>query len=304
MGAGGRPMSQTKCKGCGKLFAKRASDRNTYCTSNCKGVTMAERWRPCATCMATIGMTASMASKLLGIIGRPQVTKYWRDNCPDRDASAIIAAQKAHKRGLAKKLPIHIKQPHKVNQLYNQARMSDIKPPRFPDWGHVWSEHKAQSDYLKSYNSPEKQYERACMRDIRLHKSPTLFPDWSAKWRNSRMSMTPEKRAADNLRTRLKRIMRAVKSESLNGYSSLVGCTTKQLKEHLESQFHSGMSWDNYGTRWHVDHIMPVSAFDQSSIEQRKTCWNFNNLCPLPASDNIRKRNAITEPQLPLPLAL
>ena len=54
------------------------------------------------------------------------------------------------------------------------------------------------------------------------------------------------------------------------------------------------MSWDNYGLHgWHVDHIKPCASFDLSKpIEQRK-CFNFNNLQPLWAIDNLRKGSKI-----------
>jgi hypothetical protein len=52
------------------------------------------------------------------------------------------------------------------------------------------------------------------------------------------------------------------------------------------------MSWDNYG-EWHVDHIIPVSAFDQTDPEQQKECWNYLNTQPLWAKDNMAKGSTI-----------
>ena len=45
----------------------------------------------------------------------------------------------------------------------------------------------------------------------------------------------------------------------------IIGCSLIELKEHLESQFKEGMSWDNYGVKgWHIDHIKPCALFDLS----------------------------------------
>jgi hypothetical protein len=52
--------------------------------------------------------------------------------------------------------------------------------------------------------------------------------------------------------------------------------------------FTEGMSWDNYG-EWHIDHILPCSSFDLADIEQQKICFNYKNLQPLWAEDNLRK---------------
>lgn len=68
----------------------------------------------------------------------------------------------------------------------------------------------------------------------------------------------------------------------------LVGCSIDKLKQHLESKFTEGMSWDNYGD-WHVDHIKPCASFDLSDPEQQRLCFNYKNLQPLWAADNLSK---------------
>ena len=86
---------------------------------------------------------------------------------------------------------------------------------------------------------------------------------------------------------------------SLNGNKSgikwecLVGYNLGDLRKHLESQFVDGMSWDNYGIVWHIDHIVPISAFSITSYEcgDFKRCWSLENLQPLFAKDNLRKSN-------------
>lgn len=85
------------------------------------------------------------------------------------------------------------------------------------------------------------------------------------------------------------RLRMAIKT-SYNSKSlpKLLGCSIKQLKLHLESQFQPGMNWENYG-EWHIDHIKPLSKFDLTIEEQLKTACHFSNLQPLWAIDNLRK---------------
>jgi len=65
--------------------------------------------------------------------------------------------------------------------------------------------------------------------------------------------------------------------------------TWEELKQHIESQFTNGMSWENYGRNgWHIDHIRPVNSFEDT-IEDFQKCWALNNLQPLWEVDNIRK---------------
>lgn len=76
-----------------------------------------------------------------------------------------------------------------------------------------------------------------------------------------------------------------------------LGWTTQELIDHLESQFSDGMSWDNYG-EWHIDHIIPLKAFEFSSMEDEafKQAWALSNLQPLWARDNVRKGARIEQP--------
>lgn len=84
---------------------------------------------------------------------------------------------------------------------------------------------------------------------------------------------------------------------SKNGQSILkhLSYTMKDLKEHLEKQFDSKMSWNNYGSYWHVDHIYPQSLLPYTSMndDNFKKCWALSNLQPLEAIANIKKSNKL-----------
>ncbi len=66
--------------------------------------------------------------------------------------------------------------------------------------------------------------------------------------------------------------------------------TIDQLKQHLETQFQSGMTWANMG-KWHIDHKIPISAFNFTKPEHRdfKRCWSLKNLQPMWAKENMSK---------------
>jgi hypothetical protein len=97
---------------------------------------------------------------------------------------------------------------------------------------------------------------------------------------------------------RLKSCLRARLTAAVAGKSAstmeLVGCSIDELKQHLESKFTEGMSWDNYG-EWHVDHIKPCASFDLSDPEQQRLCFNYKNLQPLWAADNLSKADSIIQ---------
>lgn len=75
------------------------------------------------------------------------------------------------------------------------------------------------------------------------------------------------------------------------GLYELIGCSLSDLRSHLETQFETGMNWENYGTAWHVDHIVPLAWFDLSDPTMQKKAFSYRNLQPLFAEENCRKRD-------------
>lgn len=86
------------------------------------------------------------------------------------------------------------------------------------------------------------------------------------------------------LRSRLK---------SKKGTFSAVGYSVDDLIKHLEKQFKSKMTWNNYGKIWHIDHIIPDSWFKYKSqyCDGFKQSWALTNLQPLLVQDNLNKGN-------------
>jgi hypothetical protein len=78
--------------------------------------------------------------------------------------------------------------------------------------------------------------------------------------------------------------------------------TPEMLKAHIEQQFEPCMFWSNQGAynsetwddndpttwTWQLDHIIPHSDFNYSSMEDQsyKDCWALSNLRPYSAKLN------------------
>lgn len=69
----------------------------------------------------------------------------------------------------------------------------------------------------------------------------------------------------------------------------LLGCSVSELVCHLEALFSTGMTWENYGSVWHIDHKRPITSFNLSDSEQLQACAHYSNLQPLFAKDNLQK---------------
>ena len=106
-----------------------------------------------------------------------------------------------------------------------------------------------------------------------------------------------KKRREKDPKFRLKNNLSSSISMSLKGnkhgshWEKIVGYTLNDLIFHLEKQFTPKMNWDNYGTYWHIDHIIPIRAFNFSNYTHIdfKKCWALSNLRPLEAKYNISK---------------
>lgn len=104
----------------------------------------------------------------------------------------------------------------------------------------------------------------------------------------------------DNLRDRLGDILRRMicnKNIQKCSRNEMIGCSSQELKLHLENQFQEGMTWENYGgndyskRHWHVDHIKPLSLFDLSNSQEQIKANHYTNLQPLWSIDNLIKSN-------------
>ena len=122
---------------------------------------------------------------------------------------------------------------------------------------------------------------------------------WTWGWRNKMSKVAnreisamrkrlPLNRIKMSMRTRVSSYCKKIQVEKNFKTMDALGCTSQEFKQHLESKFKEGMSWDNY-PKWHVDHIKPISLAktEQEAIELS----HDTNLQPLWAADNIRKSN-------------
>ena len=50
------------------------------------------------------------------------------------------------------------------------------------------------------------------------------------------------------------------------------------------------MSWDNYGSYWSIDHIIPVCKFNLTLEDEKLKCWNWSNMMPVTVKYNSSKK--------------
>lgn len=106
------------------------------------------------------------------------------------------------------------------------------------------------------------------------------------KYQRDRKLNDPIFRLNHTIRNRIRSFLLIKNITKKNKTFNIVGCTPQHLKEHLENQFQSGMSWNNQG-KWHIDHIIPLSS--AKTEEELYKLFHYTNLQPLWAIDNMKK---------------
>lgn len=98
---------------------------------------------------------------------------------------------------------------------------------------------------------------------------------------------TLEGRLKHNIRTRIAKSI----SRRSNSSKTLLGCEIEFYISYLEYLFDDSMTWDNYGTYWHIDHIHPICNFTLTIEKQQLLAFNWKNTRPLNAVENLSRSN-------------
>jgi len=103
----------------------------------------------------------------------------------------------------------------------------------------------------------------------------------------NRRRTDPEYKLMLRLRKRLSQLVN--RDSRACSAKKLLGCPLPEFRQHIEKQFRPGMSWENHGPVWHLDHIKPCAKFDLTDPEQQRECFHFSNFQPLFAAENLSK---------------
>lgn len=146
---------------------------------------------------------------------------------------------------------------------------------------------KKQAEYSNTHKEEKRNYNK---KYCKINKELLAIKKNNYRLKNKeKINMYIKNKRKENIGFRLacslrKRLYSTIKVQ--NGHKNvksliLIGCTSDELKNYLESKFLPTMTWDNYGTYWHIDHIIPCNSFDLLIEEEQKKCFHYTNLQPL-----------------------
>lgn len=138
---------------------------------------------------------------------------------------------------------------------------------------------------LKNFAKLKKFYKKK----ICLTCYPKFLTQQKTEWCRNESKSNINYRLKKSLAARLRTVL--VKNNSTMNY---IGCNIQYLREWFEYNFEQKMNWDNYGSYWSIDHIIPVCKFNLTIEDEKLKCWNWSNMTPVTVKYNSSKKTIDT----------
>jgi hypothetical protein len=153
---------------------------------------------------------------------------------------------------------------------------------RFYDWVHdvTFRRKVARDEFIgpvlpEYWKDIDKNRERCRRKSLIIYQTRKHDPIWKMQ---------------RQVRTRICNAIKNANALKRGRSAVLLGCDAMTLRRHIESQFGDGMKWENHG-QWHIDHIRPVASFDLATESGQLAAFNYTNLQPLWAWENLSKNS-------------
>lgn len=171
-----------------------------------------------------------------------------------------------------------------------KARFADWKRRYFADPKNRERKRRSTQEWIA------KNYERYLGSRRAYEKRKMADPGYREKRRQQRAEYMRERARRDPaFRMRLRhssRVKDAFLRQNLSKPHSadlLIGCSWENFRAHIRARYRDGMTDENYGKVWELDHIRPCSSFDLTKPSHVKRCFNYQNYQPLLVSENRQK---------------
>lgn len=109
------------------------------------------------------------------------------------------------------------------------------------------------------------------------------------EWRTKRKKIDPIYKLSEQLRIQLNYHLKQRKIVKKSRALELLGVKVKYFKKYIEHKFKPGMTWENQGKVWHIDHIIPLACLDLTREDILKFAFHYRNMQPMFAYDNQKK---------------
>jgi hypothetical protein len=190
---------------------------------------------------------------------------------------------KRKKRQVIKKANKEIKLPDKYEKICSSC---NISYPKDNFYNQIYSKDGIDTICSKCSKKRSEKWRSLNPQKIKEYRTKEYFKNYK-----SRRESKPTVKLAGNIRNRIRMTLKRDNSSKFNNTFDLIDCSPSFFKKWLEHQFDSQMTWGNYGSYWHVDHVIPCSLYDLKKRSEQLACFNWRNCRPLEAKRNMSDSN-------------
>tara|TARA_R110000803_G_scaffold28330_1_gene65558 strand:- start:1408 stop:1992 length:585 start_codon:yes stop_codon:yes gene_type:complete len=146
-----------------------------------------------------------------------------------------------------------------------------------------------RADYYASYREKNKEYFNQYSHN-HYHTNKELYREWN----RNKYATDPHFRTKHITSSRIHEALKTYQVLKTERTIEYLGCSISEYCGYLESKFDGKMNWNNQGTYWHIDHIIPVSSFDFNNEDELYKCFHYTNTQPMEALENRIKSDKMS----------
>jgi len=223
---------------------------------------------------------------------RAEASRKWSQSERGRERAKINRQKPENKERERIYRKEYLKRPEAAEKHRNASRNRYQRLKQDPEW------------VAKSRERARKWHENNKERSKELQRKWRERYPWKGnEYIKRRYAEDPQFALAYKVRARVYQAIQKGGASKTGRTEELIGCSFDFLRQHIERQFKGKMSWGNPGS-FHIDHIVPLAAFDLTDPAQLKVACNWQNMRPLSPRKNMSKGAKLLHPQQPLPLSV
>lgn len=119
--------------------------------------------------------------------------------------------------------------------------------------------------------------------------------EYRREHQKQKIKSNPLFRIAKNCRSRIRDAVTEQGVHKASKSKILLGCEFDFFRGYIEAQFERGMSWQNWGVFWQIDHKIPIASFNLLDPEQQFKAFHYSNCQPLWKDINLTKSDKMPD---------
>ena len=280
-----RTVYEKECKGCGAVF-KCGVKAQPYCSHECYGVALSlKKSNPlskteCIRCLSILGFGCKTISRKFYKTGHATMRCWIRKMGIAPSNSKIAATRIVHSC-----IPIKVNPEKRRKEVESQRSIRRIEQKL--KYAKCWA-NRIQAA-IKNYG-PGFDWRNANKSQINYWANLDQRRKQSCESARNRWKNNLDYRIKGKLRNHINRMIRMAKQKKIGRRTTMfLGVPMAIAKQKIESCFRDGMTWENHGELWEIDHIVPLSHFDFANEYQLLMANHISNLQPLLKKENREK---------------